>query len=81
METADSHFVRIRNLLERRPEDIDLVELLELCAQLRRAVSDLERRAVAEARELELTWQEIADALGVRRQSAYERFAASVDRS
>ncbi len=45
---------------------------------IRRKADQLERRAVAEALAQGWSWSEIAEALGVSKQAAHKRHAASV---
>jgi hypothetical protein len=50
------------------------LDRLRANAQLTRAAAALERELVASARREGATWQQIADALGMSRQSAQQRF-------
>jgi hypothetical protein len=51
-----------------------VLDRLRANAQLRRGAAELERELVASARREGATWQQIADALGMSRQSAQQRF-------
>lgn len=53
--------------------DADQFELAELVA-LRDELEDVIRTAVHAQRRFGRSWQDIGDALGVKRQSAYERY-------
>jgi hypothetical protein len=57
----------------RRVADADEFELAEL-VELRTAVDDAVRVAVEGQRSYGRSWQHIGDALGIKRQSAQERF-------
>lgn len=48
-------------------------------AGLARAVDKLQRHLVSQAREAGRSWTEIGEALGVSRQSAWQRFATPED--
>lgn len=56
-------------------EDKPLKFLTELTKCTQTLVENLERQAVARAREQGHTWDEIGKALGVSRQAAWGRFA------
>ena len=61
--------------------DWDEEPLDGLCesAGLARAVDKLQRHLVTKARDAGRTWTEIGEALGVTRQSAWERFSTPPD--
>ena len=61
--------------------DCDEEPLDGLCesAGLARAVDKLQRHLVTQARKAGRTWTEIGEALGVTRQSAWERFSTPPD--
>lgn len=52
----------------------DLAGVLKCSADLERAADQLVGTAVASARERSHTWEAIGDALGVRKQTAWERW-------
>jgi predicted transcriptional regulator len=54
---------------------------LRAVAALHRLAAQLERAHVANARAQGMTWQEIADALGVTRQAVHHKHAARRSRS
>jgi hypothetical protein len=54
-------------------------ELVERVNRLAGAVEELRRLAVVYARERNLSWESVGEALGVTRQTAHERFAKVVD--
>jgi ClpX C4-type zinc finger len=56
-------------------EDQALLEHLPRIEAVRDQVDDDLRAWVAEARRRELSWERIGEALGMKRQSAWERFA------
>jgi ATP-dependent protease Clp ATPase subunit len=56
-------------------DDQALLEHLPRIEAVRDQVDDDLRGWVAEARRRELSWERIGDALGMKRQSAWERFA------
>jgi len=62
-------------LVETLPSDP--VAALSRISSLKSEVDSLEHQSVARAREAGVSWQEIADALGVSRQAAWERFTRS----
>jgi hypothetical protein len=61
--------------------DWETAPLEGLCesAGLARAVDKLQRHLVQQARDAGRTWTEIGEALGVSRQSAWQRFATPED--
>jgi uncharacterized NAD(P)/FAD-binding protein YdhS len=64
---------RILRAYGRRPMDpADLAELVELQRELEAAIRD----AVRAIRQEGFSWTDIADGLGVAKQTAWERFAA-----
>jgi hypothetical protein len=74
---------RIRKLVDRArrwQHECPPLEALEFVAELRAEVAALERAAAADARAADESWQAIADALGISKQSAYERLAPRVRR-
>ncbi|HEY7226393.1 MAG TPA: ClpX C4-type zinc finger protein [Micromonosporaceae bacterium] len=58
-------------------DDAALLAHLPRIEAVRHQVDDDLRAWVAEARRRELSWDRIGDALGMKRQSAWERFATS----
>ena len=52
----------------------DPLAVLELAAEVRGRIEELEARAVADAQADAATWEEIGRALGVTRSAAYQRF-------
>ena len=56
-------------------DDRALLEHLPRIEAVRDQVDEDLRAWVAEARRRELSWERIGDALGMKRQSAWERFA------
>lgn len=50
------------------------LEALESVVQLRRALDEIEARAIEVARERGATWDDIAEAAGVTRQAIYQKF-------
>lgn len=66
----------VRRMLKAAGEHVgaaDEFELAELAA-IRDEVDEVIRKAVAQQRRQGKTWQQIGDALGVKRQSAQERY-------
>jgi DNA invertase Pin-like site-specific DNA recombinase len=49
-------------------------EALRAVGALRRLLESLEHQQVRRARELGLTWQEVADALGVTKQTVHRKY-------
>lgn len=65
--------VRILRAAGRRIEDADVEDLAELVA-LRAAVDDAIASAVAGLRARDVSWSAIGRAVGITKQSAYERW-------
>jgi predicted transcriptional regulator len=63
----------VRGAIEEIAAQDPLVALAEVAA-LRRVVDDLERHGVAQARYRGRTWREIAEALGVTKQTAHRKY-------
>jgi predicted ArsR family transcriptional regulator len=55
-----------------------VIEALTAINTARLTLDDAEHLAVALARSGGTTWQEIADALGISRQAAHERFSRDI---
>lgn len=55
--------------------DAEPLDVLRMVGTYQRYLEAIEERAVAAARATGKTWEEIATALGVRRQSAWRRFS------
>jgi hypothetical protein len=72
--TGDGRKLRLTGDWEASP-----LEGLCQSAGLARAVDKLQRHLVLQAREAGRTWTEIGEALGVSRQSAWQRFATPED--
>jgi ClpX C4-type zinc finger len=74
---ADKHTDRVtpRVAIWEQIEDQDLLDHLPRIEAVRDQVDDDLRAWVAEARRRELSWDRIGAALGMKRQSAWERFA------
>ena len=72
--TGDGRTLRLIGDWDEKPLD-------GLCesAGLARAVDKLQRHLVTQARDAGRTWTEIGEALGVTRQSAWERFSTPPD--
>jgi hypothetical protein len=63
-----------RSLLRRLQSHADFpLEALGAVVQIRRELETVERDAVATAREKGATWDDIAAAIGVTRQAAYQK--------
>lgn len=62
--------------LLRRLENHEVFPLaaLEAIAEARKCLSAIEREAVAKAREMGASWEDVAFALGVSRQTLYQRY-------
>lgn len=66
----------VRRMLRAAGEHVGAADEFELgeLAAIRDEVDEVIRKAVAKQRSQGKTWQQIGDALGVKRQSAYERY-------
>lgn len=60
--------------LARAATDADSVVALRAVAALRRLVEVVERAQVSRARDAGLSWQQIADQLGVSRQAVHKKY-------
>lgn len=66
---------RVSRQLLRKTDNVDEfpIEALQAVAQIRVALNEIEREAIARARSKGATWETIAEALGVTRQAVYQR--------
>jgi hypothetical protein len=71
MENADEAWERWRRITQ--GDAADPLEVLRLVAMFERYFDAVETQAVRAARAAGRSWQEISKALGVRKQSAWER--------
>ena len=62
---------------ELRPKGDDPLGVLRLVAKYRDLLDEVSRQAVAKAREMGTSWEEIAEAVGTSRQSVWERYRKS----
>lgn len=76
---APIDFSRLR---ERVPagKRLDGLEALEWIVELRRQLDELEAQAVAEARDADATWEQVAWRLDVSRQAAHRKHASRLAR-
>jgi uncharacterized NAD(P)/FAD-binding protein YdhS len=59
---------------ELRSSGADHLETLRVAARYRRMLDEVSRRAVATARQMGRSWEDVADAVGTSRQSAWQRY-------
>jgi hypothetical protein len=76
---AESHWDRWQRVIG--GDEVDATEVLALAAMYERYFQEIQSRAVHVLRREGRTWQEIADAVGVTKQTAWQKWRTSAEKS
>lgn len=70
---------KVQGLSEYIQTEEDPMEVLQAIRDLRELLPALEKCAALEAKSNDWTWQQIADAIGISKQAAFERYTGMGD--
>jgi hypothetical protein len=76
---AESHWDRWQRVIQ--GDEFDAMEVLAIAAMYERYFQEIQSRAVNVLRSEGRTWQEIADAVGVTKQTAWQKWRTPAEKS
>ncbi len=79
MTNAESHWNRWQQVTQ--GQEVNPMEVLAIAAMYERYFQEIQNRAVNVLRRDGRTWQEIADAVGITKQSAWQKWRTPAERS